>query len=375
MKIPFNIPYFTEEEHKNILACAYSGHVSGNGLFTKKCHHFFEKKFSFNKVLLTHSCTHALEMSAILSDIQPGDEVIMPSYTFVSTANAFVLRGAKIVFADVEYNIPNISLKQIESLINPRTKAIVVVHYAGVAIDMDALMGMAKKHDLIVIEDAAHAMDSYYKGKPLGSIGHFGTFSFHETKNIISGEGGLLAINDEKYIKRAEIIWEKGTNRAAFQRGEVNKYNWVDVGSSFLPSDLTAAFLYAQLEHLPDIQKKRKKVWKTYDTLLKSLKEEGKLYYPNLPDYASQNGNMFYILVKNNRNQILEQLNKKDIQAVFHYLPLHQSPYFKDKHDERELPNTLYFSEHIIRLPFFTALTTDKIEYICNTLKTILDLH
>ena len=247
MEIPFNKPFFTGTEAHRVAECAYTGKISGNGLFTKKCHEFFKEKYGFKKALLTSSCTDALEMAALLSEVGAGDEVIMPSFTFVSTANAFALRGAKIVFADVQKEIPNIDLDELEKLITPKTKAIVVVHYAGVAVDMDRLMAMAKAHNLLVVEDAAHAIDSFYKGKPLGSIGHFGTFSFHETKNIISGEGGLLAINDERFVNRAEIIWEKGTNRAAFYRGEVEEYGWVDLGSSFLPSDMTAAFLYAQL--------------------------------------------------------------------------------------------------------------------------------
>ena len=266
MKIPFNKPYLTGKEAHYLYQAVLSGKISGNGMFTQKCHRFFEERYGFKKTLLTTSCTDALEMAAILVGIEPGDEVIIPAYTFTSTANAFILRGAKIVFADSEAVSPNIDPEKIESLITPRTKAIVPVHYAGVACHMDKIMEIAGKHDLFVVEDAAQAVDSFYirtasapSERPLGSIGHLGAFSFHETKNVICGEGGMLAINDEKLIARAEIVWEKGTNRAAFFRGEVDKYSWMDIGSSYLPSDILAAFLYAQLENLDRIQEQRKK--------------------------------------------------------------------------------------------------------------------
>jgi len=262
--IPFNKPYLTGKEAHYLYHAVYSGKISGNGMFTQKCHNFFVQRYGFKKCLLTTSCTDALEMAAILIDIKQGDEVIMPSYTFVSTANAFVLRGATIVFADSGASNPNIDAEKLESLITPKTKAIVPVHYAGIACDMDKIMALAEKYNLFVIEDAAQAIDSYYNGRPLGSIGHLAAFSFHETKNIISGEGGMLVINDERFFRRAEIIWEKGTNRAEFFRGEVNKYGWVDIGSSFLPSEIIAAFLYAQLENLDDIQLKRKSIWNKY---------------------------------------------------------------------------------------------------------------
>ncbi len=260
--IPFNKPYLTGQETNYINQAVESGKISGNGIFTKKCQSFFEDKYGFKKCLLTTSCTDALEMAAILSNIKEGDEIIIPSYTFVSTALAFIRQGAKIVFIDSEADTPNIDVSQIESLITAKTKAIVPVHYAGVACDMDSIMDLANKYNLLVIEDAAQAIDSFYKGKPLGSIGHMAAFSFHETKNIISGEGGLLVINDERFIDRAEIIWEKGTNRASFFRGEINKYGWVDTGSSFLPSEIIAAFLWAQLENLDLIQIRRKKYLK-----------------------------------------------------------------------------------------------------------------
>jgi dTDP-4-amino-4,6-dideoxygalactose transaminase len=366
MEIFFNQPYFAGEEIQNIINGVLTGHLSGNGIFTKKCHEFFEKKYGFKKALLTTSCTDALEMAAILSDIKPGDEVIIPSFTFVSTANAFVLRGAKIVFADSSKNIPNIDVEKVEDLINKNTKAIVVVHYAGVSCDMDKIMNLAKKHNLFVIEDSAHAIDSYYKNKPLGSIGNFSAFSFHETKNIISGEGGMLTVNDERFIERAEIIWEKGTNRAAFFRGEIKKYDWIDVGSSFLPSDIIAAILFGQISKLKDIQKKRLGVWNNYYKKLKPLEEKGLLQLPYIPSYATNNGHMFYIVTKNltERNNLLKYLKKNNIYAVFHYLLLHSSKYYKDKHDGRELPNAERFSDCIIRLPFYNVLKEEQIEYI-----------
>lgn len=324
--------------------------------------------------MLTSSCTDALEMAALLCYIEAGDEVIMPSYTFVSTANAFALRGATIVFADVEEAIPNIDLQQVEALINPRTKAIVVVHYGGVAVDMDKVMALAGKHNLFVVEDAAHALDSWYKGKPLGSIGHFGTFSFHETKNIICGEGGLLTVNDERFTERAEIIWEKGTNRAAFYRGEVEEYGWVDLGSSFLPSDLTAAFLYSQLQEIDDIQKRRIKLWEHYHKRLLSLREAGKIYFPDLPEYATRNGNMFYITMpdRQKRDEVLSAMHHEEVLAVFHYLPLHESAYFKKRHDGRELPNTKRFSDTIIRLPFYPELQFKQADKICTLLEKLV---
>lgn len=266
--IPFNKPYLTGYETLYIEDAVKSGKISGNGLYTSKCHEYFENRYGFNKCLLTTSCTDALEMAAILCDIHFGDEVIIPSYTFVSSANAFVLRGAKIVFADSRKDHPCIDESKLEELITDKTKVIVVVHYAGIACNMDVIMQIANRYNILVVEDAAHAIDAFYKGKPLGSIGHLGCFSFHETKNIIAGEGGMLIINDKRFNTRAEIIWEKGTNRAAFWRGEVNKYGWVDIGSSFLPSEVIAAFLYAQLENLDKIQKKRKEIWQYYYTEL-----------------------------------------------------------------------------------------------------------
>jgi dTDP-4-amino-4,6-dideoxygalactose transaminase len=366
MQISFNKPYFPAFSFLSLTRAARAGTISGNGTYSKKCHRFFEERFGFRKVLLTTSCTDALEMAGLLTGIKPGDEVILPSFTFVSTANAFLLRGAKLVFADTLPNIPNIDPEQVELLITSRTKAIVVVHYCGFACDMDRIMDVAKKNNLIVIEDAAHALDSYYKGKPLGSIGHFGTFSFHETKNIFCGEGGMLAINDERYVKRAEIVWEKGTNRAAFYRGEVDKYNWADLGSSFVLSDALASFLYLQLHILEKIQRKRIAHWNRYDRLLKSLEDKGQLKLPVVPSFATVNGNMYYFLMPSmeDRDKMLVYLRSQGIQAVFHYLPLHSSPYFRDKHDGRDLPNTNHFANCIVRLPFFYRLKEKQIRYI-----------
>jgi len=374
MEVLFNKPYITGREMHHLAQVAIHGKLSGNGHYTQMCHGFFEKRFGFRKAFLTTSCTDALEMSAILCNIQPGDEVIMPSYTFVSSANAFMLRGAVIRFADTYGDYPNIDPEAVKQLITPKTRAIVVVHYAGVACDMDVIMKLAKEHNLFVVEDAAHSIDSYYKGKPLGSIGHFGTFSFHETKNIISGEGGMLVVNDKKFIHRAEIIWEKGTNRAAFSRGEVQKYGWKDIGSSFLPSEITAAALYAQLEVFDEIQEKRKNHWNYYYTGLKPLEDSGLIKLPALPDYATVSGNMFFIITKNHkeRSALLGSLKKKGIQAVFHYLPLHSSDFFDNKHDGRTLPHTDHFSDCILRLPFYNEMKETELNYVVASLHEFL---
>ena len=343
----------------------YGGKLSGNGIFTKKCQEYFEKQYGFKKSLLTTSCTDALEMCAILADIQPGDEVIVPSYTFVSTALAFVRQGAKIVFADSCPDNPNIDTTRIEELITPKTKAIVPVHYAGVACDMDSIMDLARKYNLLVIEDAAQAIDSYYKGKPLGSIGHLAAFSFHETKNIISGEGGMLAINDERFIRRAEIIWEKGTNRAEFFRGEVNKYGWVDTGSSFLPSEVIAAFLWAQLENLENIQLRRKELWNRYNDAL-SAAALPNITLPNIPDYATNNAHMYYLVCQSleQRTELIKKLKENGVLAVFHYLSLHSSEYYHNKHDGRVLTNTDDFADCLLRLPMFFELTDAQVDEI-----------
>lgn len=366
-EIPFNKPFFTGREAYHVSLAVTQGKISGNGLYTAKTQEFFCGKYGFGKTLLTHSCTAALEMAAILANIQPGDEVIMPSFTFVSTANAFVLRSAKIVFADCLRDFPNIDISTIEPLITAKTKAIVVVHYAGIACDMDPILQLAAEKGIPVIEDAAHAIDSYYKGRPLGSIGQMATFSFHETKNITCGEGGMLVLNDEQYFNRAEIIWEKGTNRAAFYRGEVDKYGWVDIGSSYLPSDLVAAFLFGQLEMLEEIQKKRVSVFQRYYSNLKPLAEKSLFSLPEIPGYATCNGHLFYLVTRSaaERDNLLSFLKQKGVQAVFHYLPLHMSSFFAAKHDGRALPNTIRFSESLIRLPLFYEITDQQVDYVC----------
>ena len=372
MKIPFNKPYLTGKEMHYMYQAIYSGKISGNGMFTQKCHRFFEDKYGFKKVLLTTSCTDALEMCAILADIQPGDEVIVPSYTFVSTALAFVRQGAKIVFADSDTLNPNIDTRHIKKLITKQTKAIVVVHYAGIACDMDEIISLASKYNLLIIEDAAQAIDSYYKGKVLGSIGHLAAFSFHETKNINSGEGGMLVINDERFFKRSEIVWEKGTNRTEFFRGEVNKYGWVDIGSSFLPSEIIAAYLFAQLENLNDIQTKRKLIWQAYYDGLKSWCHDNDINLPFIPGYATNNAHMFYLVLKNieQRTFLIELLKNDGIYAVSHYLSLHKSQYYNLKHDGRELPNSDHYTDCLIRLPLFYELSLTDVDNIINFITT-----
>jgi len=369
--IGFNKPYLTGKETDYILESVKSRKISGDGMFTKKCHEFFEKRFGFKKVLLTTSCTDALEMAAILIDTKEGDEIIAPAYTFVSSANAFVLRGAKIIFCDSEDDTPNIDINKIEKLVTPKTKAVIVVHYAGMAVDMDPLLALAEKHNFYVIEDAAHSIDSYYKDRPLGSIGHLAAFSFHETKNVISGEGGMLAINDERFAKRAEIIREKGTNRSAFFRGEVDRYGWVDIGSSFLPSDIIAAFLYAQLENLDDIQRRRKEIWDYYYENLGTLAGEGYFKFPSIPDYATNNAHMFYILCRTGeeRSRLIDYLKSYSINAVFHYLSLNSSSYYKDKCEAVEMKNSDYYTDHLLRLPMYYELSKDDLDYIIYHIK------
>jgi dTDP-4-amino-4,6-dideoxygalactose transaminase len=357
--IPFNKPYLTGKEVHYIYQAVSSGKISGDGMFTKKCHEYFEERMGIKKCLLTTSCTDALEMCAILLNIKEGDEVIMPSFTFVSTSNAFVLRGARIVFADSNAGNPNLDASAVGPLINKKTRAIVVVHYAGIACDMDPIMELAEKHKLWVVEDAAQGIDARYKGRPLGSIGHLSTFSFHETKNIQCGEGGMIVINDASFIQRSEIIREKGTNRSAFFRGETDKYGWVDIGSSFLPSEITAAFLYAQLENLEEIQAKRKQIWEKYAEAFRRLEQEGKLRLPHLPEYATNNAHMYYIdcLSLETRTRLIRHLKEKDILAVFHYLSLHKSPFYKDKHDGRDLPHSDRYTDCLLRLPLYFELT------------------
>ena len=371
--IDFNRPYLTGREAHYMYQAVMKGKLSGNGEFTKRCQSFFEERYGFKKCLLTTSCTDALEMAAILCDIQPGDEVIVPSYTFVSSALAFVREGAKIVFADSMERNPNIDAEKIEALITPKTKVIVPVHYAGVACDMDKIMEVANKHNLIVVEDAAQAIDSYYKGRPLGSIGHLSAFSFHETKNIIAGEGGMLAINDERFIRRAEIIWEKGTNRAEFFRGEVNKYGWVDTGSSFLPSEVVAAFLWAQLEELDNIQNRRKLLWNKYYELLKPFADKGIFTLPDVPEFATNNAHMFYLVCNNleERTALIKKIKENGAQAVFHYLSLHSSEYYKDKHEGRDLPNCDRYADCLVRLPLFYELEEEDVNYMIKIIEYV----
>lgn len=373
--IGFNKPYVTGNELEYMKTAVLNRKISGDGVYTKKCHAFFEERFKFNKSLLTTSCTDALEMAAILLNIQPGDEVIAPSYTFVSTVNAFILRGAKVVFVDSSEESPNMNVDLVEALITEKTKAIIPVHYAGVACDMDPLLAIANKYGIAVIEDAAQAIDSYYKGKPLGSFGSMAAFSFHETKNIISGEGGLFVANDSAFSARAEIIREKGTNRSAFFRGEVDKYNWVDIGSSFLPSDLIAAFLYAQLENLDAIQEKRKQIWSTYYNALSVLQEQGKLKLPVIPEYASNNAHMFYLVCRSleERTALIAFLKANNVQAVFHYLSLHKSDFYRPFNQGGELPWSDHYTDHLLRLPFYFDLSDSDLGRITGTILEFFD--
>lgn len=370
-KIPFNKPYLTGKELEYIEQAVKTGKISGNGIFTQKCHHFFQSRYGFKKCLLTTSCTDALEMAAILLDMEPGDEVIMSSYTFVSTANAFVLRGAKIVFVDSRADHPGMDESKVEALITSKTKAIVVVHYAGVASDMDVIIDIAEKHGLFVVEDAAQAIDSYYKGRALGSIGHLAAFSFHETKNIQCGEGGMLVINDPQFDNRAEIIWEKGTNRSAFFRGEIDKYGWVDLGSSFLPSEVTAAFLFAQLEQLDDIQAKRKLLWETYHAALTLRGSKHRFRLPQLPDFATNNAHMFYLVFDSTveRSEYIIRLKQKGILSVFHYQSLHNSEFAKSRSmSGGELNNSDFYSDRLLRLPLFYELGIQDVKKITDVI-------
>lgn len=370
--IPFNKPFLVGKEMDYIHDSVISGKISGDGLYTKKCHEFFRDVYQFKKALLTTSCTDALEMAAILIDIKPGDEVIMPSYTFVSTANAFVLRGAVIKFVDSKKEHPGMDEELIESLITPKTKAIVPVHYAGVACDMDVIMDLATKYNLYVIEDAAQAIDSYYVGRDglkrrLGSIGHLAAFSFHETKNIISGEGGLLVINDEHFICRAEIIREKGTNRSSFFRGEVDKYGWVDIGSSFLPSDMIAAFLFAQLENMDSIQEKRMAIWDFYWNELNTLNVQ----LPLIPSYATNNAHMFYMVFDNldTRHKFISYLKDRGVHTVFHYQSLHKSAYYLDNYSGEQLLFSDKYTDGLVRLPLHPSISIEERTLVTQVIK------
>jgi len=371
--INFNKPPFTGNEEKYVLESMRSSKISGDGEFTKKCHKWFEEKLQCKKALLTTSCTHALEMAAILIDIQLGDEVIMPSYTFVSTANAFVLRGAKIVFVDIRPDTMNIDETKIEQAITDKTKAIVPVHYAGVGCEMDTIMDIASRHNLFVVEDAAQGMMSTYKGKALGTIGHLGAYSFHETKNYTSaGEGGLLIINDEKFIQRAEIVREKGTNRSQFFRGMVDKYSWVDVGSSYLMNDVSAAYLYGNLEKADEINENRLATWQKYYDGLKELEAKGLIELPTIPNGCIQNAHMFYLKVKDldERTVLLEYLKQNKINAVFHYVPLHSAPAgVKFGRFDGEDIFTTSESGRLIRLPMYFGMSDEENKKVVDTVR------
>lgn len=371
--INFNKPHLTGKEAHYMYQAVFNCKLSGNGDFTKKCQSFFEQRYGYKKAIPTTSGSDALEMAAILCNINPGDEVIVPSYTFVSSALAFVRERAKIVFADSCANNPNIDPDKLEELITPKTKAIVVVHYAGIACDMDKIMDIAHRHGVLVVEDNAQGLDSFYKGRPLGSIGDLGCISFHETKNITAGgEGGLLIVNDEQYTRRAEIIWEKGTNRAEFFRGMVNKYGWVDTGSSFLPSEVNAAFLLAQLEELDTIQNRRKMLWDIYHEELAPLAVKGYFTLPDIPGYATNNAHMFYIVCRNidERSALISFLKDNGIQACFHYLALHRSEYYTTHYTERpELPNCDRFADCLVRMPMYYELKEDEVKYITDKIK------
>ncbi|MBK8845446.1 MAG: dTDP-4-amino-4,6-dideoxygalactose transaminase [Bacteroidetes bacterium] len=368
MKIPFNKPFIIGNEIQYIADAVARGKISGDGHYSNLCQNFFEEKYGFKKCLLTTSCTDALEMTAILADIKEGDEVIMPSYTFVSTSNAFVLRGAKLKFVDSRPDHPGMDESKIAALITPSTKAIVVVHYAGVACNMDLIYSLIEGKNILIIEDAAQCIDSYYKSQPLGGIGHLAAFSFHETKNIISGEGGMLVINDETLIERAEIIREKGTNRAKFFRGQVDKYNWVDIGSSFLPSEIIAAFLYAQLQNIETIQKKRTMIWEKYHAVFSGLKD--KVQLPALPDFATNNAHMYYMVCRNldERQALIAHLKANDVYAAFHYQSLHKSPYYLQHAEDISLPHCEHYSDCLVRLPFYFELSNADQEHIINAI-------
>lgn len=369
--IPFNKPYMTGRELDYIKLAVESGKISGDGGFTRKCHAWLEQRLGRGRAFLTSSCTDALEAAAILCDLEPGDEVIMPSFTFVSTSNAFVLRGARIRFVDSRPDHPNMDARLIEEVINERTRVIVPVHYAGMACDMDMIDRIATRHDLRVVEDAAQGIDSFWRGRALGTLGHLAAFSFHETKNLISGEGGSLHVNDPKLVARAEVVREKGTNRSSFFRGEVDKYGWVDVGSSFLPSDVTAAFLYAQLETCDDIQARRRAIWRRYHEQLSDLQAQGHLQLPEVPDGATNNAHMYYITCPSLhvRTELIESLKAAGVMAVFHYQSLHASRYYAGLHDGRPLPNADRYTECLVRLPLYFELTDVQVDTVCDAIR------
>ena len=370
--IPFNKPCRTGNETRYIEEAAQSGKISGNGPFTQRCQTFFEKKYGFPSCLLTPSCTDALEMAAILLDIQPGDEVILPAFTFVSTANAFVLRGATIVLADSSPDHPNLDAARLEARITPRTKAIVPVHYAGMACEMESILALADKYGLWVVEDAATAVDGHYRTRdgalrPLGGIGHLAAFSFHETKNVSCGEGGMLVVNDARFAARAEIIRDKGTNQAAYRRGEADQYGWTDVGSSFSLSEINAAFLYAQLEQLAEIQRRRLQRWMQYHTLLAGWEDRGILSRPKTPQHARPNAHSYYICCRDAamRRTLIAFLKENGVCAASHYAGLHRSPFFKNRHDGRALPHADRYTDTLLRLPLYCDLSSEDVARVC----------
>ncbi len=369
--IPFNKPFVVGKEMFNIAKAVVDGHLAGNGSFTKQCHEWLENRLDCIKAFLTHSCTGALEMAANLCDIAPGDEIIMPSFTFVSTANAFVLRGGVPIFVDIRPDTLNIDEKRIEEAITDKTKVIVPVHYAGVPCAMDEIQRIAEKYKLFIVEDAAQALLSIYKDRYLGAVGHFGCLSFHETKNIISGEGGALLVNDERFIRRAEIIWEKGTDRAQFFRGEVDKYTWVDIGSSYLPSELVSAFLYAQMEQADQIIIKRRRLFDQYYTLLRQLEKKGLIHLPYVDSDRASNGHIFYIITNSlaERTRLIEYLKKCGIYAVFHYVPLHSSPAgkrFGRVSGSAEVTDDI--SDRLVRLPLYYEMSEDDVQFVVEKL-------
>lgn len=372
MKVPFNKPYMTGKELEYIRQAYSNRQLSGNGLFTKKCHEWLKKQIGCSQAFLTHSCTGALEMAALLAELKPGDEVIMPSFTFVSTANAFVMHSGVPVFVDIRRDTLNIDEGKIEAAITPKTKAIAVVHYAGVSCEMDTIMAIAKKHNLLVIEDAAHGLLSHFKGKPLGSLGHLAALSFHETKNIISGEGGALLINEPRFIERARIIWEKGTNRLNFFEGKVDRYTWLDKGSSYLPSELTAAFLWAQAEQAKKITHKRLRIWQRYHDALAGLEQQGWLRRPVIPEQCTHNAHMYYILLPDaqRRKKMLKSLIRQGIDALFHYIPLHRSA--GGKKFGRicgKMSVTEDLSERILRLPLWVEMKDKDVDLVVAAIK------
>ncbi|OUL88676.1 dTDP-4-amino-4,6-dideoxygalactose transaminase [Paraburkholderia hospita] len=373
--IPFNRPHMTGKELGYIADAHAHGKLAGDGPYTKKCHEWLEQNAGGGKALLTHSCTAGLEMAAILSNVEPGDEVIMPSFTFVSTANAFVLRGAIPVFVDIRPDTLNIDETLIEAAITPRTRAIVPVHYAGVGCEMDTIMAIAERHQLLVIEDAAQGLMATYKGRPLGSIGHLAAFSFHETKNVICGEGGALMINDPRFHDRAEIIREKGTNRSQFFRGQVDKYTWCDIGSSFLPGELVAAFLWAQLQDARAITDKRLRVWDAYHAGLEGLERDGKIQRPVVHTQTKHNAHMYYVLLHDleQRTRLISRLSEKGINSVFHYVPLHSSPAGQRyARTSGSLARTVALSDRLVRLPLWADMDAVTIETVIDAVKSIV---